>query len=220
MKISILICSYGSEAWRALGEEAAESAKGQGAFDVITVHDETATLAQVRNEAGFAAVASDWLCFLDADDTLAPGYIDAMMRAHDALPKTRDAGVLMGHPIPRARYDWLLVPALKMGDAEPSIPAWDANIYDINCAVIGTLIPRELFVHVGGFREFAVYEDWELWLRCIRDGARLVPVPDAVYEASVNPQGRNQSLLGTSTYKAIREEHAHVTKKVWLGAKK
>ena len=216
MKVTILICTYGSEEWEKRGEQAYQDTLSQGAFATVAVHDTGASLAQVRNGAGYGAVGSDWLCFLDADDRLAPGYLETMRREWLLLAHG-DGPAHPGFPLPPL----LLVSALKLGDAAPAIPAWQSSIIDTNCAVIGTLVPRSLFVEVGGFREFEVYEDWELWLRCIRAGAMLVPVPDAVYLAKQRTDGRNVRSPEESArvYQQVRDENADVPASRWADAK-
>src|SRR5206468_3897244 len=84
---------------------------------------------------------------------------------------------------------------------------------DVNWAVVGTLVPRQLFHDVGGFRpQDFPYEDWSLWLRCVIAGACLVPVPNAVYRVFELPESASrttdparQALLH-DTYKRIRGE--------------
>lgn len=61
-----------------------------------------------------------------------------------------------------------------------------------NWLVIGTLVQRQVFVEVGGFREWPLYEDWCLWQRCWKAGAEPVKVPDAVYVARVRGASRNR----------------------------
>jgi len=59
--------------------------------------------------------------------------------------------------------------------------------------VIGTLVSTAMFTECQGFDpETPIYEDWQLWLRCERNGARLVEVPEAVYVAPAQPRGRNK----------------------------
>lgn len=148
---------------------------------VCVVYDEAGTVASLRNElAGMAS--AEWLCFLDADDELEPGFIAAMTRAASRLP---DDG------------RFLLTPAVSYtaGDGRSTRPrVWlRRNLRDGNYLVIGTLIQRDFFLEVGGFREWPMYEDWCLWQRCHRAGARVVEVRDAVYLAHASVNSRNRA---------------------------
>lgn len=202
MNVSIVIATHGDPAWsEAAWSIAYPSTVNQTtpAFEVIPDHFMGGTLAEARNRAAESA-SGEWLGFLDADDALAPDYVEQMQRAW--------------FPISHDGIDVLLVPAVQYVEngrcvGEPEIPSWGRPLIEINCAVIGTLIPRELFFDVGGFRELPMYEDWDLWLRCVVAGARLVPVPDAVYCAHRSPAGRNSSgrEQATAAYWQIRREH-------------
>jgi hypothetical protein len=46
---------------------------------------------------------------------------------------------------------------------------------------------------VGGWRDFAWSEDWDVWLRCWLAGATVEAVPAAVYRAHVRPDSRNRA---------------------------
>lgn len=91
---------------------------------------------------------------------------------------------------------WLLTPAVeyvaRRGQRKrPMIwPEMDLRLG--NWLVIGTLVQRQVFVEVGGFREWPLYEDWCLWQRCWKAGAEPVKVPDAVYVARVRGASRNR----------------------------
>ena len=81
MNVSICIATFGDERWRDLAmSRAYPSALEQDAPEIIVVHQPVGTLASARNAAA-AQAHGDWLCFLDADDELASGYLDAMMAA-------------------------------------------------------------------------------------------------------------------------------------------
>jgi GT2 family glycosyltransferase len=194
VNVTVIVASYGDHRWRDLAlERAVASVADQPATEIIAYHDDAATLAEVRNTAA-AGASGDWLCFLDADDRLGTGYIDAMGLAETLLP---NGG--LGDPELSDKYAThaprLLVPAVQYVDAagrcqgRPEIPSWGRPLRELNCAVIGTLVPRLLFEQVGGFHDWPLYEDWELWLRCQQAGARLVAVPDAVYCAHVAGDG-------------------------------
>lgn len=207
MNVSILVGTFGASHWHEFARDhALPSAQGQGAFEVLHRHEPGGTLAGVRN--GLAELAQgDWLAFCDADDRLGGGYLDAMRAAMHGANLWR-RGDLLDNPS-------LLVPAVQyVRDGrcvgEPAIPnqgGWPK----VNECVIGTLVPRALFLAVGGFREtladgtpLTSIEDYDLFLRCFDAGARLVYVPGAVYCATVNAGSRNADQ---SPYAAIWAEH-------------
>lgn len=203
MKVSVLVCTYGDDEWLRRAVDAEASVEWHDDTEVRTLHDPAGTLASVRNRAAEDA-SGGWLCFLDADDQLAPGYLAAM---RDTFARARGANLeaIIGEPrallLPHVQY---VADGRYTGDA--FLPAAGRPVLDVNAGVIGTLVPRALFLEVGGFRELAVYEDWDLWLRCLRAGARPVSVPDAVYLADGSP-GRNQSPGRREVYDAIRREY-------------
>lgn len=214
MKVSIVIATCGDDAWgelawsRAYPSAREELEPGPGGLgvrevQVIVEHYPSLSVPSARNAA--AAIATgDWLCFLDADDELEPGYIAAMARAF------REGAIL---------EDWspLLVPARRLVAPElaggfvagqPMSPAgipnrggWPA----VNECVIGTLVRRERFEEVGGFRELPSIEDYDLWLRCYDAGAQLVYVEDAVYREHVSLAARRNN--DQSPYPAIWQAH-------------
>lgn len=191
-EVDIIVASYGDYSkWKPLADRACESATFQGRTHGY--HQEAGTLASTRNQGGFRA-ESDWLIFLDADDTLAPGYVDAMLEAADATDcdifKPSTLGVVNGKP-----------------DDEPvMIPRRD--LLRANHIVIGAMVRRELFVTAGGFRELPALEDWDLWLRLVLEfDAQVAEVPDAVYRVHVNPNSRNQNV------QAHREAYLNITKR-------
>lgn len=189
--VSILVCAYGDVEWRRRAKIVADSFAARDA-EVLGFYDADGTLASVRNRAAGAA-SGDWLCFVDADDQLDPGYLPAMVRAMTGQPALL---------IPSVRY---VSPGHR---GVPTHPGWGRPVVEVNAAVIGTLVPRQLFHKVGGFHEYLLYEDWDLWLRCLTAGAKLVHVPDAVYIADGTP-GRNvgDRKLRESVYWAIRQAH-------------
>lgn len=160
------------------------------------------TLHEARNQAALTAALPRnrprWLCFLDADDELDEHFIEAMSDAASSL----DDG------------DWLLQPATlgvhPDGHEDPHpvvIPA--KSLLDGNYLVIATVLPFAQFLRVGEFREWPMYEDWDLWLRCWKDGAQIRSVPEAIYRVHVNPVGRNSADRASQirTYHQIRSQY-------------
>jgi GT2 family glycosyltransferase len=194
---SILIGTHGGVAWAELAwSRAYPSCASQGAYEVLVRHETNATLAEVRNALA-AEAKGDWLCHVDADDELEPGYLDAMAAAIDGEP---DWSPLL---VPAVRYVEENVRLVLAPAGVPNRGRWPTT----NECVIGTLIRRECFEQVGGFREWPIYEDWDLWLRAHKAGACLEYVEDAVYRAHIRPGGRNYSANPRETYDRIWAEY-------------
>ncbi len=199
--ISVIIATHGETEWKELAWSRAYPSvhhQQENLCDVIVEHyPDVPHVSIARNRAAVKA-QGEWLCFLDADDELAPGYFD-QIRLQD---------VEAGEPV-------LLAPSVSYTEdwdtfTMPALPNREASPHYLNHCVIGTLIPHWLYVEVGGFKQWAAYEDWELWLRCLRAGARIQDVPDAVYLVWRRAGTRNtqpRSVL-QKVYRAIRNEHA------------
>lgn len=202
MNVSVLVCAHGADAWRELAwSRAYPSAAAQGAHEVIVEYERDSTLAAVRNQAADHATG-DWLCFLDADDELDPGYVEEMV-AEMGRWNLRRRGDLVYNPL-------LLAPAVQYVHAGvehgPAVVPNAGRWPDLNECVIGTLVPRHLFLAAGGFRELPSLEDYDLWLRCAISRAWIQHVPGAVYRAHVNPAGGRNRDQGV--YHQLRREHA------------
>lgn len=197
MTIAVIVSTFGDPTWTKLAAaRAIPSATAQAgpAHDILYNHGDT--LAAARN-TGAQQTGADWLCFLDADDELEPGYLHAMEQEIDGL----------------APGDWLLQPATRGvvdGHVEPVatvIPR--RRLIDGNYLIIGTLVRRQQFLRVGGFHEWDCYEDWDLWLRCWLDGAESTPVPEAIYRVHIRADSRNNGERSQQIdlYNQIRNTH-------------
>ena len=184
MKTSILIATYGDEAWAHLAlTRAYPSAQKQGAHETVVLHEPDMSIAEARNTLAEKATG-DWLCFLDADDELGTDYLGAMQRA---LEQERGAGETV--PL-------LLTPAVSYvhkGRPRPPMFHPEGDFRNDNFIVIGTLVERELFKKVGGFGDYPHgFEDWSLWAKCWKTGAKVVRVRKAVYYAHINPKSKHR----------------------------
>lgn len=183
--ISVVVATFGDDVWINRAQRAIESATHQtlSPHEIIHIHGDT--LAEARNQGAERAEA-DWLLFLDADDELDKGYVEAMDRAirHHAsegrtfLFQPATLGIVNG-----------------VEDREPVVIP-KRNLSTGNYMVIGTIVQRDQFLRVGGFWEWFAWEDWCLFMRCVADGATSVPVPEAIYRVHVNPNGRNEAAAG------------------------
>lgn len=169
MDVTILICTFGDWAWAKRGREVAyPSAITQA--PTKTMHGQT--LADARNVAAILA-PSEWLIYLDADDRLAPGYVEAMAKA------TGD----------------LRAPALyeNYGLEKVHVPTADRDIEHVNPCCIGTAIRRDVVLDIG-WQDWPAWEDWALFLTAHRRGAVIEHVPDAHYLAGVHRYSRNRTV--------------------------
>lgn len=199
MEVTVVLATHGDDRWRTLAAgDAFRSALEAGASSVVMHHEATpgATVARARNEAS-SRVQTEWLCFLDADDQLEPGYFDAMS-AVDRPGRTLRA--------PAVRF----VPAGAPLDECPAATLADRDIARLNPCVIGTVVRTAEFREVGGFWEWPAWEDWCLFRRLWYAGAAVVHVPDAVYRVNVNPLGRNAVPpdVAPRLHRQIRTAHA------------
>jgi len=182
MKLSILIATYGSEDWEKLARRRAlRSVINFTCEEILVGHDPNGTIASARNELA-AKAKGDWLCFLDADDELAPGFVEAIERASE-----REGGGSL-----------LLTPAvqqIRRGKSRRAFFFPECSFETGNWLIIGTVVPAALHRKIGGFREHPHgLEDWNYWARCVRAGARIVKVPKAIYVAHYNEESKHHVL--------------------------
>jgi glycosyltransferase involved in cell wall biosynthesis len=179
--VTIVIATYGERSWLELTmQRAAASAFDTGAATIV-VHG--LTLHGARN-AGLAQVQTEHVIFLDADDELEAGYLEAMAAGNADL---RAPAVRYMRPTGRAH--------------EPYVPRVCGHTHDCagdclphgNWLVIGTCARTALVRAAGGFRDFSWSEDWDLWLRCWRAGATVEALPAAVYRAHMRADSRNRA---------------------------
>lgn len=179
MTISVIIATYGHTEWVHLARTRAMQSIADS-DDLVMRHEVEGTRASSLNNAAVQATG-DWLCFLDADDELAPDYLGAMRRA-----------------LEHAAVTVLLTPAvqqIRKGRPRPPFFFPECSLETGNWLVIGTLISRQLFNQIGGFHEHPHgLEDWNLWARAVRAGATITRVPDAVYRAHMNPRSKHHVL--------------------------
>lgn len=185
--VTIVIGTFGDPVWVDRAHVAFRSAVAQ-TVPATVVHVHGKTLADARN-TGAAGTRSPWLIFLDADDTLDPGYVAAMTSGGGQLRQPATLGV---YPDGHTDVAPVMIPAKPLTEG--------------NYLVIGTAIQRSMFEQVGGFQEWPIYEDWDLWLRCVAAGANVTQVPDAVYRVGVRPDSRNNQprQVQIDTYNRIR----------------
>lgn len=178
MDVAVIVATFGEQKWVDLAHERAiPSVARQTMAPAACIYAHGKTLAEARNDAAESCDAK-WLIFLDADDELAPDYVEQMHRKTIMSP---DASIF----VPMVQY-------VHPDREEAPRQLGPYVLRDQNYIVIGAPVKRVLFDAAGGFWGERAWEDWSLWLRCERLGAESAFAPRAVYRAYVNPSSRNR----------------------------
>jgi GT2 family glycosyltransferase len=164
------------------------------ALGVPVVEGSGRTVHDARNN-GLAQVTTPWVVHLDADDELEPGYLDAMATgsADVRAPAVR-------YVYPGNRAD---VPRMPTVAGHTHACVAECLLYG-NWLVVGALAPTDLIRQVGGWRDFAWSEDYDVWLRCHLAGASFEAIPQAIYRAHVRAGSRNRVLSRAARLEAHR----------------
>lgn len=173
MDVTVIVATHGAPEWIYLAyQRAIPSALGQAV--PVVVHHGTGTLAQARNAAA-AAVTTEWLIFHDGDDQWTPGFVQAMAGGTADLRAPRLVEV---HPDGR-RVEVDLRPR---------------DIERMNPLPISTAIRTDMFHAAGGFQEWEAWEDYALWLTCVRRGATYEHIDGATQLLHMRPGSRNTGV--------------------------
>lgn len=191
---AICIGTYGDQFWEDIAwERALSSVFGQGADEVLYRHAPNGKRHLIRNELA-AEARSDYLLFVDADDHLADGFIDALRAAAPPPEQKALLNPAVGHAHRPDEHACFARKELRKG----------------NYMIIGTAVPRALFQEVGGFWDWDGFEDWELWIRCEKAGATVIQVPEAVYLIDSTERSRDATASVAETtrwFGEIRRYH-------------
>jgi hypothetical protein len=151
--------------------------------------------------AAMAGIDAPLIALLDADDVWLPDHLESAARLHARVGGIVCADALRWRPGKG-------VHATTHRDHFP-IPPADRQVLDIlrhNFVSIGALFPRPAYDAAGGFRDgVSGAEDWDLWIRMIRNGLRVygVDAPTLLYR--VDPAGLSHRTDIFDTYVQVLE---------------
>ena len=143
--------------------------------------------ASSARNIGIGLARGDWLLFLDSDDWIAPTFLATLREALDRRPDVMAAYCAYRRVTPSGE----LTPSCWNGEIERSAFAVFARRTGV--AIHGVLVDRRLVIRLGGFdTTLRTCEDWDLWQRVARTGARFVGVeqPLAYYRMSEHSLSR------------------------------
>lgn len=124
----------------------------------VRVFQNDENLGDYRNRTRAASLARGrFLKYVDSDDLI---YAHTLAVMVDAMVANPDAALALTHSLAEAEKPY----PLKLSPAE----AWQQEFLGsgcLTCGPSGSLIRRDAFVEVGGFREWGVLSDIDLWYR-------------------------------------------------------
>jgi hypothetical protein len=133
-------------------------------------HRQSQGPAGARNRA-LAALDTELVVFLDGDDLWLPNHIEVLATTYNREPG-----------IAACRYLWWSpdtgLSRRSSADIRPVPPTNQmAVLLQHNFVPLSSLCSRSAVVSAGGFGPFRGTEDWDLWLRMVRQGIRVSAAP-------------------------------------------
>ena len=182
LDISIAVSVFGDSKWAMLAKNRAIPSANQ--FGVPVLFNDCDSLHESRNEA-LKQCETEYIVYLDADDQLSPDFLEEMSKGTCDL---------------RAPSVTYIMP--NGNRTRPTVPkVWNhthncvaACLPKGNWLVVGSVVKAQLLRDIGGWKDWPVYEDWDIWLICHLAGASIEAIPEAVYLAYAMPNSRNNSL--------------------------
>lgn len=127
-------------------------------------------------------VDTEFILRFDADDIALPGMVEHLWRL------AWNADVV--YPAMRIVSEGL---AAEFGE-HPAYPFCGNRLQHMNYIPGPALIRRKTFLEVGGYRDLPALEDWDLWVRMHKAGARFKPCAEAKLLYRQHEGSRNQGF--------------------------
>jgi glycosyltransferase involved in cell wall biosynthesis len=174
------------------GDVAAVVARIGDARIRLVRHAQNQGLAAARN-TGIRAGQGELVLPLDADDKLAPAYLETLVP------------LLTGHPEYTAAFPDFYAFGARDGIIRFQVRDVRALLRDQWVPGPGTLFRRTLWQQVGGYCDAlrAGNEDWDFWLGAAEQGLRVAHVPQALYYYRQHPD--SMAIRQRSTESVTRE---------------
>jgi len=180
MDITVVIPTHGERLTNGMTAKAVGSVLGQtlpAAAIIVEVDQNRQGAAETRHR-GLMKVTTDWVAFLDSDDSFYPHHLEALAAG------SLQADFVFSHPITWGGYNPF--------EADFGKPFDSANPRH---TTITTMVRTELAQSVG-FLDYNIPqfhgssdEDWRFMKGCLAKGARIVHVPEKTW--LWNMHGRN-----------------------------
>ncbi len=196
--------------WQAVVVDDGSTDDTSGVVRTIAARDARISLLRTENggagaarNRGLAATRSEFVLFLDADDSLSPNHLEVML------------GNLAGAPDADVLYcGWQEIGDAGEGAVHRLQDLSDAFPVTARCCpfvIHAGLARRRAVEAAGGFDpSLRVCEDWDLWQRIARTGARFAPVEGvfARYLRKAGSLSRDLKSMLECGLRVIRRGHA------------
>lgn len=181
-----------------------------GGIDTLSI-DKNVGVAKTRKK-GAMQTTSDYLLFVDADDRLPEVFLRDMEKA----VKTGSEIVYSDAVL------WSSWGNIGLKSKYYSVPekAIFKNLIKQNYIFTTSLIPRKVFFDLGGFSNYALYEDWDFYLRALISEVPFVKANAWFsYRQRMNSRNRTKDVNKQEIFEKIRadilkkiERKKHLTK--------
>lgn len=180
--------------WLPLAQRAVKSAQNQTTPPEAIYLSRGENLADARNKLVLdGTVTTDRVMFLDADDTIESGFVEAINQT--------DGDIIQ--------------PAVSYDGQKPRMLT-SPDIVTANYLICGCPVNTDLFISVGGFDDgLEALEDWEMFGRMtLLQNALVTPCPEAVYNVFSRPNSRNRGPVPISLVPVIQKRLQQLRKAV------
>ncbi len=185
--IEILIINDGST------DHSLEIAKVlEAQYPEVRVLDQvTAGVTKARN-AGIAAAQGEYLLPLDGDDLISPDYIKQGLAILTTRPEVKVVYCQAEKFSESGRKPWKLKPFSLEQLAKD------------NMIFVSALFRKSDALGVGGFSEDMQLgrEDWEFWIKLLKNGGEVVQLPEVGFFYRLTPTSKRKKTGGTAFKKA------------------
>jgi hypothetical protein len=174
----------------------AKIAESYGDRFVVIRAAANAGLAASRNRA-IAAARGELLAFLDSDDLWLPEYLESQVAAYDqACGRNMDVGVVScdAHLLTEDGH----LPSTYMEASGRAADITLTRLLKRNLVFVSALSPRGIVEEAGGFATgLHGVEDYDLWLRIVERGYRVVVNPRvlAIYRLTPGSMSSRTGLM-------------------------